>query len=121
MIVKGGDHEQGKVHAARDIARENGVADMPAPYGKTLALSFFEIAAADDSPPSVTRKYPSTRFYLVFDLYSPKHPPNPSGSPQSEFESSRIHVQAISRNVPATGEDDACTRRGEVEHRLCRS
>ena len=50
IVLQGGDHEESKVYAARDVTRENGVAHMPAPYGKALAFPFFESTAADDGP-----------------------------------------------------------------------
>ena len=80
VVLKGGNHKQGEVHPARDVAREDGIADMPAPYGQALARPFFKIAAADDSPPSVARKDPSACFHLVVDLHGTEHPPNPFGS-----------------------------------------
>ncbi len=32
VILEGRHHEQGKVHAARDVALEDGVAHVPAPH-----------------------------------------------------------------------------------------
>ena len=37
------DHKQGKIHAARDVATQDGVTQVPAPEGQALTLAFFEI------------------------------------------------------------------------------
>ena len=121
VVLDGGDHEEGKVYAARDVAREDGVTNMPAPYGKAVALPFFEVAAADYGPPSVARKDPSACFHLIVDVSSVEHPPNPSGSLHNQLEGPRVHVLTIPPDVPATREDKARARAGIIKYSLRRS
>jgi hypothetical protein len=79
VILKGCHHEKGIVHAAGDIARENGVADVPTPHRQSLALAFFEIASSDDGPLSVTGKNSPARFHLVVKIYDAGQPSKPAG------------------------------------------
>ncbi len=44
------DHEQRKVHAARQVAREDGIAHVRAPDGEALALAFVEGTARAPTP-----------------------------------------------------------------------
>src|SRR4051794_37575254 len=44
VIFESRHHEEGKVHAARDVARQDGVANVPTPDWQTLTLTFFEVA-----------------------------------------------------------------------------
>src|SRR4051794_41362165 len=39
VVLEGFHHEQGEVHAARDVALEDGVAHVSAPHGQALALA----------------------------------------------------------------------------------
>ena len=48
----------GKVHAARDVALEDGVAYVPAPHWQALTLALFVVAPAHDSPPGFAGKHP---------------------------------------------------------------
>src|SRR5205807_4835398 len=68
IVLEGLHHEQGKVHAARDVALENGVAHVPAPHGQALTLALLEVAAAHDGPPRVAGKHPPARLYLVVEV-----------------------------------------------------
>ena len=47
------DHEQGEVDAARAVARQHRIADVPAPHRQALALALFQIAAAHHRPARV--------------------------------------------------------------------
>ena len=44
VILEGRHHEQGKVHAACDIACKNRVSNMPAPYRQALTFTLFDVA-----------------------------------------------------------------------------
>ena len=61
-------HEQRKVHAARQIAFEDRVTDVTAPYRQPLAFPLFEVAPPNDSPPSTAGKHPATRLDLVVEI-----------------------------------------------------
>jgi hypothetical protein len=61
-------HEQGEVHAAREVALEDGDAYVPAPHGQALALALFEIAPAHDGPARVAGEDPPARLYLVVEV-----------------------------------------------------
>lgn len=121
VVLKGRNHEAGEVHAARDVAREDGVADMPAPYGQTLALPFFEIAPAHDCPAGLACKHPSACLHLVVEFPDSKQQCEPSGRLHDRLEGSGVHVLAVPRNVPAAGEYEARRRARVVEYRLSRS
>jgi hypothetical protein len=41
VILEGLYHKQGKVYAARDIALEDGVSNVPTPNGQALTLALF--------------------------------------------------------------------------------
>ena len=68
VILEGFDHEEGEVRAARDVALEDGVADMFAPHREALALAFLEVAAAHDSPAGVAREHPPAGLHLVIEV-----------------------------------------------------
>src|SRR5439155_20040305 len=68
IVLEGLHHEQGKIHAARDVALENGVAHVPAPHGQALTLALLEVAAAHDGPARVAGKHPAARLYLVVEV-----------------------------------------------------
>ena len=44
---------------------EDGVAHVPAPHRKALALALFELAAAHDGPPGIASEHPATGLDLV--------------------------------------------------------
>ena len=75
VVLKCGDHEQGVVHAARQIAGEDGIAHMLTPHRQALALAFFKIAAAYDRPPGIAGKNPPARFHLVINIAEVGEPP----------------------------------------------
>jgi hypothetical protein len=72
IILEGFYHEQSKVHAARDIALEDGIAYVPTPHGQTLALALFEVASTYDRPQGVAGKHPPARFHLIVDIHNAK-------------------------------------------------
>lgn len=44
VVLEGLHHEQGEVHAARDVALENGIAHVPTPHRQALTLALLEVA-----------------------------------------------------------------------------
>src|SRR3954453_20159832 len=50
VVLEGLDHEQRKVHAAGEVALEDGIADVPAPHRQALTLALLEVTAAHDGP-----------------------------------------------------------------------
>src|SRR5438874_1503011 len=53
VVLEGLHHEQGKVHTAREVARQDWIAYVFAPHGQTLAFALLEVATAHDCPPGV--------------------------------------------------------------------
>ena len=51
VVLEGLHREQGKVHAARDVALKDGDAHVLAPHWQALALDFLEVAPAHDGSP----------------------------------------------------------------------
>ena len=72
VILQGLHHKKGKVYTARDVAPKYGIAYVPTPNGKALALALFEGASTHDRPPSVAAKNPPARFHLVVKIYDAK-------------------------------------------------
>ena len=68
VVLERMHHEQRKVHAARQIAFEDRVTDVTAPYRQPLAFPLFEVAPPNDSPPSTAGKHPATRLDLVVEI-----------------------------------------------------
>ena len=71
VVLQGRHHEQGEVHPPGDVARQDGVAHVPAPHRKALALAFFELAAAHDGPPRIAGEHASAGFNLVIEVDRP--------------------------------------------------
>ena len=69
VIFEGCHHEEGKVHAARDVARQDGVANVPTPDWQTLALTFFEVAPSYNRPPRVACKHAPAGLHLVIEVH----------------------------------------------------
>src|SRR5438067_736573 len=59
---------QGKVDAARAVAREDRVAHVPAPHRQALALALLEVASAYDGPPCVAGEHAPARLHLVVEV-----------------------------------------------------
>ena len=121
VVLKGLNHERGVVYTARDIAGENGITNVATPHGQTLTLALFKVAPAHDRPPGVAGKYPPAGFHLVVDIDEVGEPPEPAGEILLSFQGRRVHILAVPCDVPSAGEDQARSRFGIVEYRLCRS
>ena len=79
VIRKSLDHEQGVVHAARDVAGENGIAYVATPHGQPLALTLFKVAATHDCPAFVTGKNAPAGVHLVVQIHKGNDPREPAG------------------------------------------
>src|SRR6266545_2985802 len=121
VILEGLHHEQGKVHAARDVALENGVTHVPAPHGQALALALLEVAAAHDGPPRVAGEHPPARLHLVVEVGEASQTRERAKDLHDRLELPRVHVLAVARDVPPAREHQARARRRMVQHRLGRS
>jgi hypothetical protein len=78
VILKGLHHEQGKIYTARQVAREEGGAHVPAPHRQTLAFSLFEVAPTHDRPQRVAGEHPPARFHLVVEVREADEPRKPA-------------------------------------------
>jgi hypothetical protein len=110
-----------KVHAARDVALEDRVANVPAPDGQALALAVLKIAAAHDRPPRVAGKHPPARLHLVVEVHEASEAGERAEDVHDRIELPRVHVLAVARDVPPAREHQARARTRGVEHRLGRS
>src|SRR6266496_4435967 len=120
-VREGRHHEQGEVDAARDVALEDRVADVPAPDGKTLALALFEVAPAHDGPARVAGEDPVARLYLVVEIREASEPREWTADLHERLELPRVHVLPVAGDVPAAREHETRPRRRVVEHCLGRS
>ena len=121
VVLKGRYHEQGEVHAPRDVARQDGVARVAAPHRQALALTLFEVASTHDRPQRVAGKHPPARFHLVVDIREAGKPRKPAEERHEHLEGQRVHVLAVPRDMPAAGKDEPRARTCVVEYRLRRS
>ena len=110
VVLEGRHHEEGKVHAARHVALENGVADVPAPHWQALALALLEVAPAHDGPPRVACKHPPARLHLVVEVHNASEAREPADDIHEHFDLPRVHVLAIASDVPPAREDQARPR-----------
>src|SRR5437764_2213592 len=121
VVLERLDHEQGEVDAARTVAREDRVADVPAPHGQALALALLEVAPAHDGPPRVAGEHAPARLDLVVEVCKAREARERAEDLDDRPDLPRVDVLAVSRDVPPAREHEARTRRGVVEHRLGRS
>ena len=68
VVLERLDHEEGEVHAARDVALEDRVADVAAPHGQALAVALLEVAAAHHRPAGVAGEDAPARLDLVVEV-----------------------------------------------------
>src|SRR2546423_7038980 len=68
VVFEGLHHEEGEVHAARDVALEDGVAHVAAPHWQALAVALLEVAAAHDGPAGVAGEDALARLHLVVEV-----------------------------------------------------
>jgi DNA-binding NarL/FixJ family response regulator len=60
--------KRGEVHAARDVALEDGIADVAAPHRQTLAVALLEAAATHGGPARVAGEDAPARLHLVVEV-----------------------------------------------------
>jgi hypothetical protein len=121
VVGEGFDHEQGKVHAARDVALENGVTHMFAPHRQALTVALLQVTAPHYGPPGVAGEDPPARFHLVVEVGEASEFRQGTGDLHERLELPRIHVLAVARDVPPAREHQAGRGTCVVEHRLGRS
>src|SRR5690242_2106718 len=118
VIFESSHHEEGKIHATRDVARQDGVANVPTPDWQTLALTFFEVAPSYNRPPRVARKNAPASLHLVIEVHDARQASKPADDMHEQFDLPRVHVLAISGNVPPAREHEARPRTCVVENSL---
>src|SRR5712671_585661 len=101
VVLEGRDHEEGKVHATRHVALENGIAHVPAPHWQALALALLEVAPAHDRPPRVACKHPSGRFNLVVEVHNASEAREPTHDVHEHFDLPRVDVLAVAMSKHA--------------------
>ena len=121
VVLEGLHHEQSEVHTAGEVALEDGVAHVPAPYRQALALAFLEVAPAHDRPAGVAGEHPPAGLHLVVEIGEPRKARERPEDVHEGFDLPRVHVPAVAADVPPAREDEARTRRRVVEYRLGRA
>src|SRR4029453_298042 len=100
VVLEGLHHEQGEVDASREIALEDGIAHVPAPDGQALTLALLEVAPAHDGPPRVAAKHPPHGLHVVVEVGEASQTRERPEHFHDGLELPRIHVLAVSRDVP---------------------
>jgi hypothetical protein len=121
VVLESLDHEQGKVHPARDVALEDRVAYVSAPHWETLGLALFEVTPADDGPARFACKHSPARLDLVVEVSEARKTRERAGDLHDRLELPGVHVLAVARDVPSAREDEACPWGRVVKNRLGRS
>src|SRR4051794_31194623 len=121
VVFEGLHHEQGEVHAARDVAFEDGVAHVAAPHWQALAVALLEVAATHDGPAGVAGEDALGRLHLVVEVDDPGEASETAGDVDECLKPPRIDVLAITSDVPAAREHEPRPRLRVVEDRLGRS
>ena len=101
VILESSYHKQGKVYTAREVALQNGITYVPAPYRQALAISFLEVAPADDGPFCIAGKYPPACFHLVVEIREANQPREPPEDPYNRFELPCVPVFTVQGDMPA--------------------
>src|SRR2546430_11495625 len=118
VIFESRHHEEGEVHAARDVARQDGVANVPTPDWQTLALAFFEVAPSYNRPPRVACKHAPASLHLVIEVHDAGEASKPADDMHEQFDLPRVHVLAIPCNVPAAREHETRPPTSAVQNSL---
>ena len=118
VIFESRHHEEGKIHAARDVARQNGVANVPTPDWQTLARTFFEVAPSYNRPHRVACEHAPASLHLVIEVHNAGETSKPADDMHEKFDLPRVHVLAVPCNVPPAREHDARPRTCVVENSL---
>src|SRR3982074_3626471 len=110
VVLEGRHHEEGKVHATRHVALENGIAHVPAPHWQALALPLLGLAPAPAAPPRGPCKPPWGPFNLVVEVHNASEAREPTHDVHEHFDLPRVDVLAVASDVPPAREDQACPR-----------
>src|SRR3954449_4907120 len=121
VVFEGLHHEQGEVHAARDVALEDGVADVAAPHRQALAVALLEVAATHDGPAGIAGEDALGRLHLVVEVGEASQAREWSEDLHDRLELPRIDVLTIAGDVPTAREHQPCPGLRVVEDRLRRS
>src|SRR6476619_4705086 len=121
VVLEGLHHEQGEVHAARDVALQDGVAHVRAPHRQALALALLEVAPTHDGPAGVAREHPSARLDLIVEVGEASQPREWPEDSYDRLELPRIAILTIPGDVPTAREHQPCPGLRVVEDRLGRS
>src|SRR4051794_19201472 len=100
VVFEGLDHEQREVDAARDVALQEGVADVAAPGREALAGTLLAVSAAHDGPPGGAGQHASRRLDLVVEVGEAGRPREPPADVDQGFELPRVDVLAVEGDVP---------------------
>lgn len=120
-VFQGFDHEQGEIDPAGEVALQDGIAHVPAPYRQALASTFLEVAASNDSPTRLAGEDTPAGFDLILDVHNPKKSPKPAGKLQLDLEAARVNILSVPGDMPAAGVNESSFRLGVIKHRLGRS
>ena len=101
------DHKKCEVGAPGEVALQDGIAHVFAPYGQPLAFSFFKVAAAHQRPLRIAFKYLTAGFDLVLDIRVAQYAGDPAEHFEEKPELSGIDILAVPADMPAAGEDEA--------------
>jgi hypothetical protein len=86
VVFESSHHEEGEVHAPRDVARQDGVANVPTPDWQTLALTFFEVAASYNRPPHVACKDAPASLHLIIEVHDAGEASKPADDMHEQFD-----------------------------------
>ena len=111
------DHEQGEVDPAREVAREEGIADVPASRGQALARALLQIAPADYGPARIARVHQPARHDLVVEVDDAGQSAERPSDADLCLVLPGIDIGVIPRGPPAAGKHQARVIRGVVEDR----
>ena len=89
--------------------------------GEALALALLQVTPAHDGPARVAFKYPSARLHLVVEVGEANKTRERPSDFYDRSELPRVHVRAVTRDVPSAREHEACAWTRVIEHGLGRS
>lgn len=114
-------HEKGKIYSACQVAFQNWIADVSAPYWKPLACTFLKIASAYNGPSLVATKDAAACLHLIVDIDEAEKFGHPARDGEKDGKGFGVSVLAIHCDVPTTGKNESRTGLGVIEDSLRRS
>src|SRR5437867_62094 len=97
VVLESRHHKEREVDAACQVALEDRVAHVAAPYGQALALALLEVASTDDSPARVASKHAPAGFHLVIQVREARELPEPAERLHLRIERPGVDVLAVAR------------------------